>query len=120
MLKGKRILLIVAGGIAAFKSLELIRRFRQRGASARCVAIEARLAPQEKPLAGGRAVWTSGPTREGMDPVRFISTHPPGKQGLAFAWALARLGADVTLVSGPVALADPPGLRTVHVDSADQ
>ena len=256
MLNGKRILLIVAGGIAAFKSLELIRRLRERGASVRCVlteagarfvtplslqalsedrvysdmfsltdesemghiqlsrdadllvvapatanilarmaagladdlastvllatdkpvlaapamnvrmwthtatvanleilrkrdiifvgpndgamacnefgpgrmsepgeiaaAIEKVLSPQEQPLAGKRAVVTSGPTREAIDPVRYISNHSSGKQGHAIASALARLGADVTLVSGPVTLADPPGLRTVHIDSADQ
>ena len=261
MLKGKRILLIVAGGIAAFKSLELIRRLRERGASVRCVlteagakfvtplslqaltedrvyndmfsltdesemghiqlsrdadllvvapatadilarmaagmaddlaatvllatdkavlaapamnvrmwthaatvanvetlkkrgihfigpndgamacnefgpgrmsepeeiadAIEGLLAPAERPsverpLAGKRAVVTSGPTREAIDPVRYISNHSSGKQGHAIASALAALGADVTLVSGPVAIADPPGVTTVHVDSADQ
>jgi phosphopantothenoylcysteine decarboxylase / phosphopantothenate---cysteine ligase len=260
MLNGKRILLIVGGGIAAFKSLELIRRLRERGASVRCVltengahfvtplslqalsedrvysdmfsltdesemghiqlsrdadllvvapatanllarmaagladdlaatvllatdkpvlaapamnvrmwthaatvanvetlkqrgihfvgpndgamacnefgpgrmsepeeiaaAIEGLLAPSqsavEKPLAGRRAVVTSGPTREAIDPVRYISNHSSGKQGHAIAQALAQLGADVTLVSGPVSLADPEGLSTVHVESADQ
>ncbi len=261
MLKGKRILLIVAGGIAAFKSLELIRRLRERGASVRCVLTEAgakfvtplslqalsedrvygdmfsltdesemghiqlsrdadllvvapatanllaRMAagladdlaatvllatdkpvlaapamnvrmwthaataanvetlkqrgihfigpndgamacnefgpgrmsepaeiadaieelltpaqrpPFEKPLAGKRAVVTSGPTREAIDPVRYISNHSSGKQGHAIASALAALGADVTLVSGPVAIADPQGVTTVHIDSADQ
>src|SRR5229473_3542357 len=260
MLKGKRILLIVAGGIAAFKSLELIRRLRERGSAVRCVittagarfvtplslqalsedrvysdmfsltdesemghielsreadllvvapatanilarmaagmaddlaatvllatdkpvlaapamnvrmwthaatvanvetlkkrgvsfvgpndgamacnehgpgrmsepeeivaAIEALLTAErpllEKPLAGKRAVVTSGPTREAIDPVRYISNHSSGKQGHAIASALARLGAEVTLVSGPVAIADPTGLRTVHVESADQ
>src|SRR5882724_11787572 len=212
MLNGKRILLIVAGGIAAFKSLELIRRLRERGAAVRCVVTEAgarfvtplslqalsedrvysdmfsltdesemghielsreadllvvapataanvetlkkrgvsfigpndgamacnehgpgrmsepeeivvaidALLTAERPLAGKRAVVTSGPTREAIDPVRYISNHSSGKQGHAIASALARLGAEVTLVSGPVALADPPGLRTVHVDSADQ
>jgi phosphopantothenoylcysteine decarboxylase/phosphopantothenate--cysteine ligase len=255
MLNGKRILLIVAGGIAAFKSLELIRRLRERGASVRCVVTQngarfvtplslqalsedrvysdmfsltdesemghiqlsrdadllvvapatanllARMAggladdlaatvllatdkpvlvapamnvrmwthaataanvealkgrgihfvgpnegamacnefgpgrmsePEEivaaveqlltpgQPLAGRRAVVTSGPTREAIDPVRYISNHSSGKQGHAIASALARLGAEVTLVSGPVSLADPPGLRTVHVESADQ
>ncbi len=260
MLSGKRILLIVAGGIAAFKSLELIRRLRERGASVRCVlteagakfvtplslqaltedrvysdmfsltdesemghiqlsrdadllvvapatanilarmaggladdlaatvllatdkpvlaapamnvrmwthaataenvetlrrrgvhfigpndgamacnehgpgrmsepeeivaAIEGLLAgskaPSLKSLAGKKALVTSGPTREALDPVRYISNHSSGKQGHAIATALARLGADVTLVSGPVGLADPPGVRTVHVDSADQ
>jgi phosphopantothenoylcysteine decarboxylase/phosphopantothenate--cysteine ligase len=256
MLKGKRILLIVAGGIAAFKSLELIRRLRERGASVRCVvtdagarfvtplslqalsedrvysdmfsltdesemghiqlsrdadllvvapatanilarmaagladdlaatvllatdkpvlaapamnvrmwthaatvanvetlkkrgvtfvgpndgamacnefgpgrmsepeeivaAIEAMLVPAERPLAGKRAVVTSGPTREAIDPVRYISNHSSGKQGHAIASALAALGAEVTLVSGPVAIADPAGVQTVHVDSADE
>ncbi|TAJ35373.1 MAG: bifunctional phosphopantothenoylcysteine decarboxylase/phosphopantothenate--cysteine ligase CoaBC [Reyranella sp.] len=255
MLHGKRILLIVAGGIAAFKSLELIRRLRERGAAVRCVltgagarfvtplslqalsedrvysdmfsltdesemghiqlsrdadllvvapatanilarmaagladdlaatvllatdkpvlaapamnvrmwthaatvanvetlkkrgvtfigpndgamacnehgpgrmsepeeivaAIEAMLAT-EQPLAGKRALVTSGPTREAIDPVRYISNHSSGKQGHAIAAALARLGAEVTLVSGPVAVADPAGVRTIHVDSADQ
>src|SRR5215468_3994944 len=260
MLRGKRILLIVAGGIAAFKSLELIRRLRERGAAVRCVlteagakfvtplslqalsedrvysdmfsltdesemghiqlsrdadllvvapatanllarmaggladdlaatvllatdkpvlvapamnvrmwthaataanvetlkqrgihfigpnegamacneygpgrmsepeeivaAIEGLLTPAqsslERPLAGRRAVVTSGPTREAIDPVRYISNHSSGKQGHAIASALARLGAEVTLVSGPVALADPPGLNAVHVESADE
>jgi phosphopantothenoylcysteine decarboxylase/phosphopantothenate--cysteine ligase len=83
-------------------------------------AIEKVLAPQEKPLAGKRAVVTSGPTREAIDPVRYISNHSSGKRGHAIASALAKLGADVTLVRGPVTLADPPGLRTVHIDSAEQ
>ena len=255
MLHGKRVLLIVAGGIAAFKSLELIRRLRERGAAVRCVVTEAGakfvtplslqalsedrvytdmfsltdesemghiqlsrdadllvvapatanilarmaggladalaatvllatdkpvlaapamnvrmwthaatvanvemlkkrgvtfvgpndgamacnehgpgrmsepaeivaaievLLTKDQPLAGKRALVTSGPTREAIDPVRYISNHSSGKQGHAIAAALARLGAQVTLVSGPVAVADPTGVRTLHVDSADQ
>ena len=256
MLKGKRILLIVAGGIAAFKALELIRRLRERGAAVRCVlteagakfvtplslqalsgdrvygdmfsltdesemghiqlsrdadllvvvpatadllarmaagladdlaatvllatdkpvlvapamnvrmwthaatvanvetlkkrgvnfvgpaegamacnefgpgrmseaaeiadAIEGLLAPAARPLAGRRALVTSGPTREPIDPVRYISNHSSGKQGHAIAAALAALGAEVTLVSGPVAIADPAGVRTVAVETAEQ
>jgi phosphopantothenoylcysteine decarboxylase/phosphopantothenate--cysteine ligase len=255
MLNGKRILLIVAGGIAAFKSLELVRRLRERGASVRCVltdagakfvtplslqalsedrvysdmfsltdesemghiqlsrdadllvvapatanilarmasgladdlastvllatdkpvlaapamnvrmwthaatvanvetlkkrgitfigpndgamacneygpgrmsepeeivvAIETMLT-KELPLAGKRALVTSGPTREAIDPVRYISNHSSGKQGHAIAAALARLGAEVTLVSGPVAVADPAGVKVVKIDSADE
>lgn len=255
MLHGKRILLIVAGGIAAFKSLDLIRRLRERGASVRCVlteagakfvtplslqaltedrvygdmfsltdesemghiqlsrdadllvvapatadllarmagglandlaatvllatdkpvlaapamnvrmwthaatvanveilmkrgvtfvgpndgamacnehgpgrmsepleivaAIEAMLV-RDRPLAGRRALVTSGPTREALDPVRFISNHSSGKQGHAIAAALARLGAEVTLVSGPVAVPDPQGVKVVRIESADQ
>ncbi len=256
MLKGKRILLIVAGGIAAFKALELIRRLRERGAAVRCVlteagakfvtplslqalsgdrvygdmfsltdesemghiqlsrdadllvvvpatadllarmaagladdlaatvllatdkpvlvapamnvrmwthaatvanvgtlkkrgvhfvgptegamacnefgpgrmseaaeiadAIEGLLAPAARPLAGRRALVTSGPTREPIDPVRYISNHSSGKQGHAIAAALAALGAEVTLVSGPVAIADPAAVRTVAVETAEQ
>ena len=259
MLDGKRILLIVAGGIAAFKSLELVRRLRGRGASVRCVLTEAgakfvtplslqaltedrvyadmfsltdesemghiqlsrdadllvvapatanilaRMAagmaddlaatvllatdkpvlvapamnvrmwthaataanvetlkkrgvafigpndgamacnehgpgrmsePEEivtaiegmlsarKPgadlLAGRKALVTSGPTREAIDPVRYISNHSSGKQGHAIAAALARLGAEVTLVCGPVTVPDPSGVKVVKIDSADQ
>jgi phosphopantothenoylcysteine decarboxylase/phosphopantothenate--cysteine ligase len=255
MLKGKRILLIVAGGIAAFKSLELIRRLREHGASVRCVLTEAgakfvtplslqalsedrvysdmfsltdesemghiqlsrdadllvvapatanilarmasgladdlastvllatdkpvlaapamnvrmwthaataanvetlkkrgihfvgpndgamacneygpgrmsepeeivaaieTLFAEERPLAGKRALVTSGPTREAIDPVRYISNHSSGKQGHAIAAALARLGAEVTLVSGPVMVPDPAGVTVVKIDSAEQ
>jgi phosphopantothenoylcysteine decarboxylase/phosphopantothenate--cysteine ligase len=82
-------------------------------------AIEAMLV-RDRPLAGRRALVTSGPTREALDPVRFISNHSSGKQGHAIAAALAELGADVTLVSGPVVVPDPPGVRVVPVESADQ
>ncbi len=71
-------------------------------------------------LAGRRALVTSGPTREAIDPVRYISNHSSGKQGHAIALALAKLGADVTLVSGPVAVADPAGVTVVKIDSAEQ
>jgi phosphopantothenoylcysteine decarboxylase/phosphopantothenate--cysteine ligase len=73
-----------------------------------------------RPLLGRRALVTSGPTREAIDPVRYISNHSSGRQGHAIAAALATLGADVTLVAGPVSQADPVGVRMVKVDSADQ
>jgi phosphopantothenoylcysteine decarboxylase/phosphopantothenate--cysteine ligase len=76
------------------------------------------LAPQERPLAGRRVVITSGPTHEPIDPVRYIANRSSGKQGHAIAAAAAAAGADVTLVSGPVIMADPPGVRAVHVESA--
>jgi phosphopantothenoylcysteine decarboxylase/phosphopantothenate--cysteine ligase len=79
------------------------------------VAIQALL--EAGPLKGVRALVTSGPTLEPIDPVRFISNRSSGKQGHAIAAALARLGAEVTLVSGPVQLADPPGVKTIHVES---
>lgn len=70
------------------------------------------------PLAGLRALVTSGPTYEAIDPVRFIGNRSSGKQGHAIAAALARAGAAVTLVSGPVALADPAGVKVVRIESA--
>ncbi len=71
-----------------------------------------------RPLAGRRALVTSGPTREPIDPVRFIANHSSGKQGHAIAEALSRLGAETILVSGPVTLPDPQGLAVVHIESA--
>lgn len=253
MLHGKRILLIVSGGIAAYKSLELVRRLRERGASVRCVltrggaqfvtplslsalsedkvytdlfsltdeaemghiqlsrdadlllvvpasadimakmaqgladdlattallatdkdvmvapamnvrmwthaATQANLAtlrergvhfvgptegdmacgefgpgrmaePNEiadavsdffedsAPLSGRRALVTSGPTHEAIDPVRYIANRSSGKQGHAIAAALARRGADTTLISGPTNQPDPAGVNIIHVESA--
>jgi phosphopantothenoylcysteine decarboxylase/phosphopantothenate--cysteine ligase len=69
-------------------------------------------------LAGRRAIVTSGPTLEAIDPVRYIANRSSGKQGHAIAAALARLGAQTVLVSGPTALPDPQGVRTVHIESA--
>jgi phosphopantothenoylcysteine decarboxylase/phosphopantothenate--cysteine ligase len=80
-------------------------------------AIE-RLLTAPKPLSGRRALVTSGPTHEPIDPVRYIANRSSGKQGHAIAAALAALGAEVTLVSGPVAIADPAGVRVVHVETA--
>lgn len=71
-----------------------------------------------QPLAGMRAVVTSGPTYEPLDPVRFIGNRSSGKQGHAIAAALAAAGAQVTLVSGPVALPDPAGVDVVRVETA--
>ena len=70
------------------------------------------------PLAGKRVIVTSGPTHEAIDPVRYIANRSSGKQGHAIARAAAAAGADVVLISGPVALPDPPGLVTRHVESA--
>lgn len=71
-----------------------------------------------KPLAGKRVLITSGPTHEAIDPVRYIANRSSGKQGHAIAAAAAAAGASVTLVSGPVRIADPAGVETVHVESA--
>jgi len=70
------------------------------------------------PLDGRRALVTSGPTYEAIDPVRYMANRSSGKQGHAIAVSLAGLGARVTLVSGPTRLADPPGVHCVHIESA--
>jgi phosphopantothenoylcysteine decarboxylase/phosphopantothenate--cysteine ligase len=72
------------------------------------------------PLKGRRAIVTAGPTHEPLDPVRYIANRSSGKQGYAIAEALAALGAEVTLVSGPTALAAPTAVNTVRVETARQ
>jgi phosphopantothenoylcysteine decarboxylase/phosphopantothenate--cysteine ligase len=80
-----------------------------------------RMLRHEGPLSGVRAVVTAGPTREPLDPVRFITNRSSGKQGYAVAQALAELGATVTLVSGPVQLATPAGVtQRIDVETAEQ
>ncbi len=81
-------------------------------------AILARVEAGAGRLAGRHAVVTSGPTHEPFDPVRFIANRSSGRQGHAIAEALARASAEVTLVTGPVALPPPAGVRVVPVESA--
>jgi phosphopantothenoylcysteine decarboxylase/phosphopantothenate--cysteine ligase len=84
-------------------------------------AIETRLrAASDQPLGGTRALVTAGPTHEPIDPVRYIANRSSGKQGYAIAAALAELGADTSLVSGPVALGAPPGVARHMVESAQE
>jgi phosphopantothenoylcysteine decarboxylase / phosphopantothenate---cysteine ligase len=83
-------------------------------------AIEALLDPGPKPLSGRKIIVTSGPTHEPIDPVRYIANRSSGKQGHAIAAALAGLGAEVLLVSGPVSIADPAGVNTIHVERAEE
>lgn len=71
-------------------------------------------------LAGVKLMLTAGPTREALDPVRFISNHSSGKMGYALAAAAQQMGAEVTLVSGPVTLATPNGVTRINVESASQ
>ncbi len=73
---------------------------------------------QAKRLGGKRALVTSGPTHEAIDPVRYIANRSSGKQGHAIAAALAGLGAETTLVSGPTSEPDPAGVSVIHVQSA--
>ncbi len=81
-------------------------------------AIGILLSTAAQPLAGKKVLITAGPTREPIDPVRYISNHSSGKQGYAIAAAAKALGADVTLISGPVALAAPLGVSVVKVETA--
>ncbi|MAM58157.1 MAG: bifunctional phosphopantothenoylcysteine decarboxylase/phosphopantothenate--cysteine ligase CoaBC [Salinicola sp.] len=77
-----------------------------------------RVMPVHRDLVGKRVVITAGPTREALDPVRYLSNHSSGKMGYALAAACAERGASVTLVSGPVALSTPPGVERIEVISA--
>ncbi|KXG84513.1 bifunctional phosphopantothenoylcysteine decarboxylase/phosphopantothenate--cysteine ligase CoaBC [Agrobacterium bohemicum] len=83
-------------------------------------AAERVLDDRPKPLAGKKAIVTSGPTYEPIDPVRYIANRSSGKQGHAIAVALAELGANVTLISGPVAIDDPQQVATIHVERAEE
>jgi phosphopantothenoylcysteine decarboxylase/phosphopantothenate--cysteine ligase len=84
-------------------------------------AVESRLVGRHETagsLAGRRVLVTAGPTHEAIDPVRYIANRSSGKQGFAIARAAAAAGADVTLVTGPVSLADPPAVTVIRVETA--
>ena len=87
---------------------------------AEILAAITRLLTPDRRLAGRRALVTSGPTREPIDPVRYLSNHSSGKQGHAIAAALAALGAETVLVSGPTQEPTPSGVRLVAVETARQ
>ncbi|MCZ4280985.1 bifunctional phosphopantothenoylcysteine decarboxylase/phosphopantothenate--cysteine ligase CoaBC [Kiloniella laminariae] len=81
-------------------------------------AITDYFTPSTAPLQGIQALVTAGPTHEAIDPVRYIANHSSGKQGYAIAAALQKLGANVTLVSGPTNLPCPAGVTRIAVQSA--
>ena len=81
-----------------------------------CVHLIAR----EKDMTGKQVLVTAGPTQEALDPVRYLTNHSSGRMGYAIARAAARRGADVTLVSGPTALPEPPFIKVVHISSAQE
>jgi phosphopantothenoylcysteine decarboxylase / phosphopantothenate---cysteine ligase len=83
-------------------------------------AIDALLDAKPKPLTGYKIIVTSGPTHEPIDPVRYIANRSSGKQGHAIALELAKRGADVRLVSGPVTISDPAGVTVTRVETARQ
>lgn len=91
---------------------EFFRQGRAQG------AVRSAAAGRGLPLSGTRALVTSGPTYEAIDPVRYIANRSSGKQGHAIAQALARLGSQTTLVSGPSHQPDPPGVEVVRVETA--
>ena len=84
-------------------------------------AVEVNLSElHDEPLLGRHVLITSGPTHEPIDPVRFIANRSSGRQGMALAKMALKLGAEVTLVSGPTGLPDPDGVNVVHVETAEQ
>jgi phosphopantothenoylcysteine decarboxylase/phosphopantothenate--cysteine ligase len=84
------------------------------------VALAGRLLEPRAALSGRRVVVTAGPTREPLDPVRFLSNRSSGKMGVAIAAAAWRRGADVTLISGPIAVPTPDGVTRVDVETTQQ
>ncbi len=101
--------------------VEAIERELARPIPARLLGVETappEALPADGPLTGRRILVTAGPTHEPIDPVRYIANRSSGKQGFAIAGALAGLGADVTLVAGPVSLPTPPGVTRVDVETA--
>ena len=94
--------------------------FGRMAEPAEILAAISRFFSPDRRLAGRRALVTSGPTREPIDPVRYLSNHSSGKQGHAIAAALAALGAETLLVSGPTQEATPAGVRLVAVETARQ
>jgi phosphopantothenoylcysteine decarboxylase / phosphopantothenate---cysteine ligase len=94
--------------------------FGRMAEPAEILAAITRFFTSDQRLGGKRALVTSGPTREPIDPVRYLSNHSSGKQGHAIAGALAALGAETVLVSGPTQEPTPPGVRLVMVETAQQ
>ena len=75
---------------------------------------------QKRPLAGKKVVVTAGPTREPLDPVRYLSNHSSGRMGFVIAQAAVLMGAETALISGPVDLLPPAGVKYVGVQSAEE
>ncbi|MGF1606581.1 MAG: bifunctional phosphopantothenoylcysteine decarboxylase/phosphopantothenate--cysteine ligase CoaBC [Rhodothalassiaceae bacterium] len=82
------------------------------------MAVRRALAPRAQPLAGRRILVTAGPTHEPIDPVRYLANRSSGKQGYAIAGALAALGANTVMVTGPTHLGTPPGVTRIDVETA--
>src|SRR5947207_3150328 len=122
----RRVLLGVTGGIASYKSAWLARLLGKAGAEVDVVLTPAateflaRLLEPHGALRGRRIVVTAGPTREPVDPVRYLSNRSSGKMGVALAAAAWRRGADVVLVAGPMTVAPPVGVPTRDVETTEE
>lgn len=81
--------------------------------------VETHFSPKELPLKGKKVVVTAGPTREKLDPVRFLTNFSSGKMGYAMAEAASKLGAETILISGPVAIKAPQNVKLVNVESTE-
>jgi phosphopantothenoylcysteine decarboxylase/phosphopantothenate--cysteine ligase len=109
------------GEVGSGRMLEPAQIAAQLDASlggATAASVRPAVASRRGALSGRRVLVTAGPTRERIDPVRFISNRSSGKMGFAVAEAASAAGADVVLVAGPVSLDTPPGVRRVDVESA--
>src|SRR5436305_1694752 len=114
-----KVALGITGGIAAYKAAELVRLLQDRGIRVQVVMTRAAL-KAEQDLVGETVLITAGPTREPIDPVRYIGNRSSGKMGYALAEAALRRGAKVILVSGPTALKPPSSAEVVQVQTAQQ
>jgi len=115
---GIRIIGPAAGEMAEAGEAGVGRMAEPLEIAAAALALLAGSAGDAQPLEGKRVLVTSGPTHEPIDPVRYIANRSSGKQGHAIAAAAAAAGAEVTLVCGPVAVADPPGAEVIRVETA--
>ena len=102
------------------ESEEIVRRAVELASSGNRPPVEAPARDASGPLAGRTVLVTAGPTREELDPVRYLSNPSTGKMGYAVAAAARDLGARVVMVSGPTQLADPEGVDVIRVTTADQ
>ena len=115
---GIRIIGPAAGEMAEAGEAGVGRMAEPLEIAAAALALLAGSAGDAQPLEGKRVLVTSGPTHEPIDPVRYIANRSSGKQGHAIAAAAAAAGAEVTLVCGPVAIADPPDAKVIRVETA--
>jgi phosphopantothenoylcysteine decarboxylase/phosphopantothenate--cysteine ligase len=115
---GIRIIGPAAGEMAEAGEAGVGRMAEPLEIAAAALALLAGSAGDAQPLEGKRVLVTSGPTHEPIDPVRYIANRSSGKQGHAIAAAAAAAGAEVTLVCGPVVIADPPGTKVIRVETA--